>query len=617
MLPGMFRRASPPTRTATRKFVRLAIEELETRTVPTTVTVTNTSGDAATPGSLPYLIAQSNANGGYTIEFSNLFNSAQTINLASQLDVTKPLVIQGPGADLLTITPAAGNNEVFNIAYGTNPATISGVTLANTTGSTAAAIDDTNSDLTILQSVITGFNNTNSNGYQGGAIEFKSPATLTIGYSTISGNSTTGFGGGIAVTNGGTENIYESTFTGNTATGSLGGGALYFWGSNTATIQNSTIVGNTAPNSTYGGGIAEVNFSGSTVTLSSTIVAQNTNKNNTAPDINQDAGSTLEADYSLIGNPAGTTTITGANNQTNVSPGFTTFTPSNNGGPTPTLALPAGSPALASGTANGFTNDQRGAGFLRTVNGATDVGAFETLPPAPTVTGLSPSSGPVAGGSSVVITGTDFTGATAVMFGGTAATNFQIDSDTQITATSPAGSGTVDVSVVSTGGTSATSLADQFTFAVTPAAAASPPPAPPPPTVPFPLPLAVSLSNQALGKQLSLAWSWQTMLALPAADANLMQAIATTPLTNSQLAAEELHLAFDLSLYVNAPANFSPSSPLTWLLAIDVASTCNEIASNPLFQTPSGFLESTQLLALDLHYRIASSSAVQTALVVL
>ncbi len=60
-------------------------------------------------------------------------------------------------------------------------------------------------------------------------------------------------------------------------------------------------------------------------------------------------------------------------------------------------------------------------------------------PAAPTVTGVSPSSGPTAGGTGVTITGTGFTGATAVDFGANAATSYTVVSDTEITATSPAG----------------------------------------------------------------------------------------------------------------------------------------------------------------------------------
>ena len=82
----------------------------------------------------------------------------------------------------------------------------------------------------------------------------------------------------------------------------------------------------------------------------------------------------------------------------------------------------------------------------------------------PTVTGISPSSGTTAGGASVVITGTNFTGVTAVKFGSVNATNFTVNSNTQITATSPAGAaGTVDVTVTTAGGTSATSGSDKFT----------------------------------------------------------------------------------------------------------------------------------------------------------
>ncbi len=82
----------------------------------------------------------------------------------------------------------------------------------------------------------------------------------------------------------------------------------------------------------------------------------------------------------------------------------------------------------------------------------------------PAVAGINPTSGSASGGDSVTITGTGFTGATAVNFGGTAATSMSVDSDTQITATSPAGTGMVDVTVVTPGGTSATSAADQFTY---------------------------------------------------------------------------------------------------------------------------------------------------------
>ncbi|WP_206764500.1 putative Ig domain-containing protein, partial [Comamonas suwonensis] len=70
-------------------------------------------------------------------------------------------------------------------------------------------------------------------------------------------------------------------------------------------------------------------------------------------------------------------------------------------------------------------------------------------------------------------TGTNLSGATAVTFGATAATGYTINSATQITATAPAGTGTVDVRVTTTGGTSATSAADQFSYQTKPIASNS------------------------------------------------------------------------------------------------------------------------------------------------
>ena len=76
-------------------------------------------------------------------------------------------------------------------------------------------------------------------------------------------------------------------------------------------------------------------------------------------------------------------------------------------------------------------------------------------PAAPTVTGVEPNTGSTAGGASVTITGTHFTSDSTVKFGANAATNVDVISASQITATVPAGSaGTVDVNVTADGGTS-------------------------------------------------------------------------------------------------------------------------------------------------------------------
>ncbi len=90
--------------------------------------------------------------------------------------------------------------------------------------------------------------------------------------------------------------------------------------------------------------------------------------------------------------------------------------------------------------------------------------------PVPVITGIAPNAGASGGGTSVTITGTGFTGATAVSFGAAAAVGFTVVSDTELTATAPAGAiGSVDVSVATPGGTSAAVTADRYTYAPAPA----------------------------------------------------------------------------------------------------------------------------------------------------
>ncbi len=87
----------------------------------------------------------------------------------------------------------------------------------------------------------------------------------------------------------------------------------------------------------------------------------------------------------------------------------------------------------------------------------------------PTVIGVTPATGTAVGGTTVVISGTGFTGATDVTFGGTSAASFTVDSDTQITAITPARSaGAADVRVTTAYGTSEAGAA-AVTFVAPPA----------------------------------------------------------------------------------------------------------------------------------------------------
>jgi hypothetical protein len=86
-------------------------------------------------------------------------------------------------------------------------------------------------------------------------------------------------------------------------------------------------------------------------------------------------------------------------------------------------------------------------------------------PPAPTVAKLSPKKGPAAGGTTVTVTGTGFTGATSVRFGSLAAKSFKVESATTIIAVSPAqADGTVDLTVATAAGTSVVNKKDHFKY---------------------------------------------------------------------------------------------------------------------------------------------------------
>jgi IPT/TIG domain/PEGA domain len=115
------------------------------------------------------------------------------------------------------------------------------------------------------------------------------------------------------------------------------------------------------------------------------------------------------------------------------------------------------------------------------VSGYSGVGDYYTYlaPPAtspPTVTSISTTSGPLAGGNTITITGTGFSNSylgnsivNNVMFGSTRATSFTYVSGTTITAIAPAESaGTVDITVTTTSGTSATSTVDKYTYTASP-----------------------------------------------------------------------------------------------------------------------------------------------------
>jgi alpha-tubulin suppressor-like RCC1 family protein len=110
--------------------------------------------------------------------------------------------------------------------------------------------------------------------------------------------------------------------------------------------------------------------------------------------------------------------------------------------------------------------------LVRDVAGVS-AGAFASLadgPPGPIVSSVSPDTGSPAGGTPVTITGLNFTGVTGVEFGGTPATIVEVKAPTTIVVESPAGSGSVHITVTTSSGTIATSeenSASRFRYVTT------------------------------------------------------------------------------------------------------------------------------------------------------
>jgi hypothetical protein len=201
---------------------------------------------------------------------------------------------------------------------------------------------------------------------------------IVVGGSTIEGNSSS-LGGGISGGNTGTPFIViNSTLTANDAT--IGGGIIALA---PLSLFNSTVAFNYAGGGVAGGGV--VISAGAT--LQSSIVANNFAGAGCTERCRPDGGAN-GIDLSANGNPV---TIAGSGNLVmsidpamTLPPGTLRVDPKlapfleNNGGPTQTLALQSGSPAIGTGNNNsGLATDQRGAGYVRTSGNGTDIGAFE------------------------------------------------------------------------------------------------------------------------------------------------------------------------------------------------------------------------------------------------
>jgi hypothetical protein len=283
------------------------------------------------------------------------------------LDITNPVTIEGPAAFELNIQQTIGGQSVFNLASAAgvaNPSafnvTISGVTISGSSG--APGIQNTGENVTLLNDEITGNSATTGAGITS---DTSKTGNLLVQNSTVAQNNATGTGGGLSLN--GPASIVNSTISSNTA--GTNGGGIDIGAMGNVIIRNSTIAFNSATTGFNGGGGMRI-ATGSTVTLQSDLVAQNTGGDiNGAP-----VGSSSN---NFIGSPVG---LSGLQNGVNGNQLGTQQDPRlgpltfNAGGTTRTHALLQGSPAIGNGSnPAGLTTDQNGQ--PRSVNGITDIGA--------------------------------------------------------------------------------------------------------------------------------------------------------------------------------------------------------------------------------------------------
>ena len=258
-------------------------------------------------------------------------------------------------------------------------------TLTNNTADSSGGGLLNSGTTTLTNSTVSG--NTAGTGNGGGAYNrgaAYNDGTLTLTDCTVSGNlARNGNGGGVYNNGGaydingfnnGTTTLTNCTISGNSA--AYGGGGVYnsdgIKNVGTTTLTNCTVSGNS---STSGGGIDNVS---GTVNTGNTIVAQNT-ATTSGPDA---LGTVASQGNNLIGATDGSSGWVSSDLiGTIAQPLDPLLAPLNNyGGPTQTMALLPGSPAIDAGNNDlvptGITTDQRG--FLRIVNGTVDIGAFES-----------------------------------------------------------------------------------------------------------------------------------------------------------------------------------------------------------------------------------------------
>jgi hypothetical protein len=486
---------------------------------PTVTGVSPTSGSTA--GGTSVAITGTNFSDASAVTFGSTNATSYTVTDTSHITATSPA--GSAGTVHVTVTNTAGTSSTSSADQFTYDAlpTVTGIspTSGVAAGGTSVTITGTNfvsgATVNFGANLATGVSVTNST-----TITATSPAgsagTVDVTVTTPGGTSTTGSGDkytyyalptvtGISPTSGVAAGGTSVAITG---TNFSAVSAVKFGSTNATsyTVTDTSHITATSP----AGSAGTVH-----VTVTNTAGTSATSGADQFTYVAPPAAPTVTGVSPMSGTTAGGTSIaiTGTNFSAVSAVKFgstnaTSYTVTNS------TTITATSPAGSAGTVHVTVTNTAGT----SATSGADQFTYVAPPAAPTVTGVSPTSGSTAGGTSVTITGTNLTGATAVKFGTTNATSVTVNSATSITAASPAGSAaTVDITVTTAGGTSATGAADHFTYV-----------APAPPTVTGVSPSApaqqLSFRIQPGGGASGVAWTQQPAVAV----VNSLNQVVTT-----------------------------------------------------------------------------------------
>jgi hypothetical protein len=305
---------------------------------------------------------------------------------------------------LLADNSAVSGGGLYTTSGGTVLVERTTLTGNHTTG-VGGALYDTSSRLTIDASTVA-----DNTAFGGGGL-YTYGAQVTVQASTFSGNTAFGLtanaNGGAVYVSSGQLDVVNSTFAGNSAR--YYGGAVYSdFNGGFFTFTSSTVAGNSA---TYGGGLS---FFSGRVTLHNTLVAANAAEDSGTTNLFAYITAESGSSYNLIGPGGSAGLVNGVNhNQIGVTdPGLGAL--GDHGGPTATIELLPGSPALNAGDPGlAGTLDQRG--VVR--RGGVNIGAYQASASALAVT--APAAVTAGTPFDLAVTAVDAFGQTAVGYTGT------------------------------------------------------------------------------------------------------------------------------------------------------------------------------------------------------